>query len=349
MIPKLLIVSKYDWKTREKKHEEIKQMFLLCPDIEDVQITFRKQDLGKPETYVDGEGKTRISENWFEENISRVAKAQGFTHAGFQFSDADGKKWGIGKGHRGSNFNDGDFFGEFWIKCNEDSKRNYVNGVRQRNTYVTDIPHEVGHEFKRGGFTDLDIHHFDYQSKINNIEEFYRLLEIKQTSYIEHLYQQVIFLMGLKELLEKPVLPIKDFEKVSQHFLEPNTAYKSKVHNGTDWAVILATPIYAPQNGYFSRIFKNHPSMGNCGYFHFKQAGVDYSMRIMHLSKVPVIKTYLKGEVIAYSGNTGNSTGPHVHIDLWKGNVIDPAKIYTKLGVMENLLDPYKFFKGINT
>jgi len=346
MIYKILIISKYDWKSRNLKHEAIRKLFKLCPDIEDVQFTVKKTDLGTPETYTDKYGKQRIQEQWFEKNISKNAKAQGFTHAGFQFSDADGKKWGIASGHRGLNFRDGDFFGEFWIKAIETSTRKYSDGM-VRNTYVTDVSHEVGHEITRQGLTTMEMHDYDFQGKINNIETFYAQLRITKPSIIHALYQRILNLKML--LMEKPMLPVQAFEKVSQHFLVPSNAYESKVHNGTDWAVPIGTPVYAPLNGYISTVFKNHKSLGNACYFHFKCEGNDYSMRVLHLSKVPIIRTYLKGEIIGYSGNTGQSKGPHVHIDLWKGNFINTALIRSKQGVMANLIDPYKFFKGINT
>ncbi len=346
---KILIISKYAWKSRAEKHKAIKDLMLLCPDIEDVEITFRKEDLGTPTVYVDGEGQVRISEKWFEETISRKAKAAGYTHAGFQFSDADGKKWGIKSGHRGTNYYDGDFFGEFWVKCNETSKRKYVND-EERFTYVVDVPHEIGHEFQRQGLTELYIHDFDYDWKINSIEEFYKQLRITKQSVIYTLFNRILDLTKIKALLiEKPMLPIKNFETVTQKFLSPNRHYRSGLHVGTDFAVPIGTPVYAPLNGYISTVFKNHKSLGNACYYHFSYNGKEYSLRVLHLSRVPVVKTYLKGEIIAYTGNTGDSSGPHLHLDLWRGRTINTAKVYTRQGVLDNLIDPYAFFKGIIT
>jgi murein DD-endopeptidase MepM/ murein hydrolase activator NlpD len=161
------------------------------------------------------------------------------------------------------------------------------------------------------------------------------------------LYKKILNLTTIKKFLETPMLPIKNFESISQHFLIKNSTYKSGYHPGTDWSVPVGTPIFAPCNGYISRVFKNHPTMGNACYFIFKYQDKDYTMRVLHLSKVPILSTYLKGEIIAISGNTGKSDGPHVHIDLWKNKVVDTALLYTKQGVVNNLIDPYKFFKGI--
>ena len=54
----------------------------------------------------------------------------------------------------------------------------------------------------------------------------------------------------------------------------------------------------------------------------------DYTVSYCHLSKVLVQKyaQVLPGEVVAISGNTGRSTGPHLHITAKYGKKhIDPA------------------------
>lgn len=178
---------------------------------------------------------------------------------------------------------------------------------------------------------------------------FFRKLRITKPSVLHTLWMRVMNMTGIKHLIERPMLPLKDFERVTQHFLVPNYSYVSKVHNGTDWGVSIGTPFYCPLDLYVSRVFANHKSLGNACYCHFIYKGKQYSMRVLHLSKVPKVKTYLKGEVLGYSGDTGQSTGPHVHVDLWRGNTINTALILSKKGVLENLVDPYKFFKGLVT
>lgn len=162
----ILVVSKTRWSTRKKKHREI-QKIMTQPPIEEVTITTIHQDLGRPEI-VDG----RITAEWFENNISILAKARGYNAAVFQFSKRDGQRWGIKSGLRGSNLRDGDFFGESWVCCDEDTVRRFKDGSK-RNEYVKTVPHEIAHELQRQGVTQLNVHEYDYTDTINNIEGFY--------------------------------------------------------------------------------------------------------------------------------------------------------------------------------
>jgi len=54
-----------------------------------------------------------------------------------------------------------------------------------------------------------------------------------------------------------------------------------------------------------------------------------YQSLYAHLSKITVKEgSYIsKGSVIGLSGNTGQSTGPHLHFSLFKnGQALDPLK-----------------------
>jgi len=135
------------------------------------------------------------------------------------------------------------------------------------------------------------------------------------------------------------------FATISQGFGIANKHYRSGIHNGVDFAVVVGTPVVSPFRGEIYQVFKNHKSMGNACYYRFVHQKTQYWMRFLHLRDVPKLGVYNPGDVICYSGNTGDSTGPHLHMELWKV-AINPALIGTKAGVLKNLLDPVAWFRS---
>lgn len=89
-------------------------------------------------------------------------------------------------------------------------------------------------------------------------------------------------------------------------------------HNGMDLAVPTGTPIYAAADGRVV-IRKNNP--GGYGYYLSIQHDKDYYTVYGHLSQWLVSdgQTVRAGQQIAKSGNTGRSTGPHLHFEVLKG------------------------------
>ena len=85
-------------------------------------------------------------------------------------------------------------------------------------------------------------------------------------------------------------------------------------HYGTDWAMPIGTPILAPADGRVTRV-ETHPVAGR---FIVIEHGQGYSTRYLHLSRSLVRpgQRVTRGERIALSGNTGRSTGPHLHYEL---------------------------------
>lgn len=99
-------------------------------------------------------------------------------------------------------------------------------------------------------------------------------------------------------------------------------------HNGVDFAMPRGTPVIATGNGRVIRVaFQRYA--GN--YIVIDEFG-PFSTRYLHLSKILVHKGQhvTRGQVIGLSGNTGRSTGPHLHYELHiKGKPVNPitAKI----------------------
>ena len=101
--------------------------------------------------------------------------------------------------------------------------------------------------------------------------------------------------------------------------------YKTtKIHYGIDLAANTGTPIYAPANGTIETVFNMNRTCGN-GIIIKHPSG--YMTQYCHLSKVAVSRgeSVSAGCLIGYTGNTGLSTGPHLHYAVKKdGYAINP-------------------------
>ena len=86
-------------------------------------------------------------------------------------------------------------------------------------------------------------------------------------------------------------------------------------HLGTDWKVPVGTPVYAVADGVVKEAINNHPQAGH--YIELNN-GHRYVTRYLHLDRLKVNtgQRVKKGDLIGYSGNTGLSTGPHLHFEL---------------------------------
>lgn len=100
-------------------------------------------------------------------------------------------------------------------------------------------------------------------------------------------------------------------------------------HKGIDIAVSRGTPVYAAAGGIIAFTGRSG-AYGNLVKIDHEKG---YQSRYGHLKKYVVKKGDLigKGQLIAYSGNTGRSSGPHLHFEIRKGGIpINPKKILNK-------------------
>lgn len=112
-------------------------------------------------------------------------------------------------------------------------------------------------------------------------------------------------------------IPLAFTPRVSSRFnlnrLHPVTNRRAP-HLGTDFAVPVGTRVLAPATGRVV-ISSWHPLAGR---YLVIDHGQGYKTKYLHLSKNYVGKGALvkRGQAIALSGNTGRSTGPHLHYEL---------------------------------
>lgn len=114
----------------------------------------------------------------------------------------------------------------------------------------------------------------------------------------------------------------------------------SDYHYGLDIGVAQNTPVYAVANGQVAST-AYWPGTGYVLYVYHTINGVNYTSVYEHLNSYNsyVGQNVTKDTVIAYSGNTGQSSGPHLHVSILRGWAgIDYG--YWSNAYMANNLDP---------
>lgn len=98
------------------------------------------------------------------------------------------------------------------------------------------------------------------------------------------------------------------------------------MHNGIDLNVPKGTPVFAIKDG----IIQTTGLLDNYGLYIIINHEGGYSSLYGHLDQILVIEgdSVHKGQEIGLSGNTGRSTGPHLHLEVLKENVpVDPVAL----------------------
>ena len=130
------------------------------------------------------------------------------------------------------------------------------------------------------------------------------------------------------------ICPLKSYTRISSEYgwrKNPVTGV-NKLHAGTDFAAPAGTPIYAAASGYVQVAGWSSGGYGNYVIiYHGKMSdGNQYSTLYGHMRSVATSagKYVKQGEIIGYVGSTGNSTGNHLHLEVWKGgskaNAVNP-------------------------
>lgn len=120
------------------------------------------------------------------------------------------------------------------------------------------------------------------------------------------------------------ILPIKDFDltnnKISGFGYRLHPIFKViKMHTGIDFPAKTGVPIYSTGDGKVVKIqYKKNGYGNNIIIDH----GFGYKTLYAHMSKIRVKlgQKIKKGGIIGFVGNTGNSTGPHLHYEVIYNN-----------------------------
>ncbi len=117
----------------------------------------------------------------------------------------------------------------------------------------------------------------------------------------------------------------------------PPTLHVWKMHEGIDLGGRIGDPVYATGDG----VVKSVSTMNGYGKQVLIDHGFGYQTRYAHLSKqiVEPGQHVKRGEQIAMVGNTGRSSGPHLHYEvIYMGHPVNPIN-YFRLDMSQQELD----------
>lgn len=142
---------------------------------------------------------------------------------------------------------------------------------------------------------------------------------------------------------------------VSQAFGVNPTAYAAyglPYHNGVDFAVITGTPVVAAAPGTVAKFKHDVGGYGLHVVLDCEKQGEKFRVIYAHLSEtaVHVGEQVAEGQIIGKSGNTGNSTGPHLHFEVRPedarkpgsyvpgAQAVDPMPMFEPLAALTDVL-----------
>ena len=102
---------------------------------------------------------------------------------------------------------------------------------------------------------------------------------------------------------------------------------RGRMHQGQDYAAAIGTPVHAVADGVVTSrgVLGTNGAYGNAVFVTHAEG---WSSRYAHLrapSTLTIGERITRGRLIGFVGNTGRSTGPHLHLELRKnGSAVDP-------------------------
>jgi hypothetical protein len=135
----------------------------------------------------------------------------------------------------------------------------------------------------------------------------------------------------------KFLYPVPPSSIVTQSFAEHEHRREvngwTNYNGGIDWGIPTGTSIKAAQVGTVTAVRSDATGYGTHVRIEHTEGRVKFTTIYGHLMKtnVEVGDVVNAGDVIGKSDNTGNSTGPHLHFEIRRGNKpIDPAPLLVK-------------------
>lgn len=186
-------------------------------------------------------------------------------------------------------------------------------------------------KFESGYLPEYDGEYLDtlthVSDKLSNIE-----IKLERANYR---FKKLILEIGVnnERLRHTPAIqPISnaDLRRTSSGFgMRMHPMYGvMKFHHGMDFVARVGTPIYATADG---RVEITSRSFYGYGKYVKIDHGFGYQTAYAHLDDIHIKRgqKVKRGDIIGTLGNTGLSTGPHLHYEvIYKGRRVDPINYY---------------------
>ncbi len=196
---------------------------------------------------------------------------------------------------------------------------------------------------------------------VNNTEEKKKLLA--QTKNSETNYQKLLKdRLAKKEALEKE---LESYESQLKYILDPSSLpgkgvlswplsyvyitspYGTRwgaIHRGVDFRAAVGTQVMAMADGVVAGSGNTDSTCSGASFGKFILIKYDNGLASTygHLSLISVSsgQRVKRGEVVGYSGNTGYSTGPHLHLSVYPKDAVDVKSLPSKACVGKTLTQP---------
>lgn len=240
----------------------------------------------------------------------------------YVMSDVERLGYGMTDHYAAYNSQDRDGVLDFYMSVGDNSPRAKHNGFRHNfaRRFVHETLHgeeqEIGREYLANVNPDRT-HQWEAQGRLAELAKEHYTMSLQRT--VIQLAQTLLQLLRPSRIMH----PTPNFP-ISQPYGVPNPRYPLTGHHiGTDFATPVATPVRMPVAGTYVQSGYS-PVLGTFVVVQYDYKGKRYQSRFAHLDSVSQYdggEAIPQGSIIGRTGNSGDSTGPHLHVDVWHDRV----------------------------
>lgn len=219
-------------------------------------------------------------------------------------------------------------------------------GIYRSVFALNSIPHQV----REGGFAyDRKYRETDGHDRGGNISSLkMRSDMLVKKAYVQsRSYDEIVQMLAAAGNMATcipaicPIVPDESMSRISSRYgfrRHPVLGY-SRLHRGIDFSMNPGNPVYATGDAVVESV---KIEMRGYGRQVVLDHGFGYKTRYAHLKSILVTEgmKVKRGEQIATTGNSGLSTGPHLHYEvIYKGHNVNPVNYFDKDITLEQYID----------